>query len=124
MSVLFDNKLSTSFAYNTVEAVSDFGVDALVRNHSAGAASSNASTTARQTRQNIDRAEPCFITKRPSYTHERAHWVNAVRGNPNLKEKIVCSLSLRMVLSHSIWTGDIPLRPRHRSLPFQLERYQ
>ena len=38
----------------------------------------------------IERSEPCFITKRPSYTLERAHWVNAVRNSPNLKVKIVC----------------------------------
>jgi len=124
MSVLFANKLSTSFAYNEVEAVPDFGVGALVRNHSTGAVSQTPSATARQTRRNIDRAEACFITKRPSYTHETVHWVNAVKKNPDLKEKIVCSLSLRMVLSHSVRTGAIPLTPRRRSQPFQLERYQ
>jgi len=88
MSVLFANKLSTSFAYNEVGAVPDFGVGALVRNHSAGAVSQTSSATTRQTRRNIDRAEACFITKRPSYTHETVHWVNAVKKNPDLT--VVC----------------------------------
>jgi len=54
-SVLLTNRVSTSLVYNKVEAVGDFGVrTALTRNHSAGTlstTSSNASTTARQTRQ-------------------------------------------------------------------------
>ena len=105
MALIYGDKLSTSFAYSKMEAVADFGVDALVRNHSPGLASqasSNASTTHRQTRRNIDRSEPCFITKRPSYTLERAHWVNAVRKDRGLKANVVCSLPLLMILSHPI----------------------
>ncbi|KAF8800097.1 hypothetical protein BYT27DRAFT_7200604 [Phlegmacium glaucopus] len=86
-----NRKLSTTFAYNKVVAVHEFDVAELVRDHSAGApsqASSDASTTARETRRNISRAECCFITKRPSYTLERAHWVNAVRKDPSRKRTI------------------------------------
>jgi hypothetical protein len=36
MSLIHGGKLSTSFAYSKVEAVADFGVDALVRTHSPG----------------------------------------------------------------------------------------
>ncbi|KDR72486.1 hypothetical protein GALMADRAFT_142810 [Galerina marginata CBS 339.88] len=93
-------RLSTTFAYNKVVAIDAFNVTELVRNHSAGArsqASSNASTTARETRRKISRAEPCFITKRPSYTLKRAHWVNAVRKDPARKrfiEEFLKKLSL------------------------------
>ena len=97
----FQRQISTNFAYNKVGAVLDFGVGALERDHSAPAASSNGSTTSRQTRQIIDRAEPCFITKRPSYTLESAHWVNAVRKDANDKAAIVCSF-------HPHWLVLIP----------------
>lgn len=100
-----NQRLSTTFAYSKVAAVDDFDVAELVRDHSAGAASqtsSNASTTARETRRNISRAEPCFITKRPSYTLERAHWVNAVRNDPSRKKLIVSYQSLYFSWLHSI----------------------
>ncbi len=38
-------------------------------------------------KRNIDQAEPCFITKHRSYTLGKAHWVNAVRGKPDLKAR-------------------------------------
>ena len=92
MSVIVNDRISTSFAYNRVEGVADFDVEALVRTHSAGLrsqTSSIASTTARETRRIISRSEPCFVTKRLSYTLERVHWVNAVRKDPGLKLAIV-----------------------------------
>jgi len=38
---------------------------------------------------NVDPEEPCFIAKSVSYTHERVHWVNAVRNDPVVKEQVV-----------------------------------
>ncbi|KAF8521398.1 hypothetical protein BU17DRAFT_87952 [Hysterangium stoloniferum] len=39
-------------------------------------------------RHNIPREERCFITKSVSYMHERAHWINAVRGDNDLKNDV------------------------------------
>lgn len=94
-----EKKLTTSFAYNEVEAVDDFNVSALVRDHSAGAPSQAPSTTARATRRNISREEPCFITKRRCYTLERVHWVKAVKKDPLRKKEIVCCLLLPKLFS-------------------------
>lgn len=69
------------------------------------------STTSRA--RNIDREEPCFITKSVSYTHERAHWVNAVRNDPIAKEQVVRILSSLLpdeadrVTGKSCWMIDV-----------------
>ncbi|CAA7269271.1 unnamed protein product [Cyclocybe aegerita] len=36
----------------------------------------------------ISRDERCLITKSISYTHERAHWVNAARSDADRKEEV------------------------------------
>jgi len=103
-----ENKLTTTFAYHTVEDVADFNLSALERDHSTGAPSEAPSTTARATRRIISRAEPCFVTKQRSYTLERVHWVNTVKKNPLRKKEIVCCfatsklfLSLFIIRRHS-----------------------
>jgi hypothetical protein len=105
----------TDFAYDKVEAVDAFAVPALHRDHSLGlpsVASSAASTTTREMRRNISRAEPCFITKRPSYALEGAHWVNPVRKDTARKLQVVtgracpaCDLSF-----FTASTGVIPTK--------------
>ncbi|KDR70854.1 hypothetical protein GALMADRAFT_811416 [Galerina marginata CBS 339.88] len=50
--------------------------------------------TARETRRNISRAEPCFITKRHSYTLERVHWVDAVSKDKRKIEEFLKELGV------------------------------
>lgn len=41
----------------------------------------SASSTRLASNRTIDRAEPCFITNVSAYTHQQAHWINAIRGS-------------------------------------------
>jgi len=69
------------------------GLPALVRVHSCGvpsvASDTTSSSTIRTESRKISRAEPCFVTKQPSYSLEKVHFVNVVRKNKLLKVDIV-----------------------------------
>ena len=88
-TLLPSGRLTTTFAYSTVDAVPSFNVPEIPRDHSL-VASSRASSYASGTRRLVlEREEPCFITKRPSFSLEIAHWVNAVREDPARKALVV-----------------------------------
>jgi hypothetical protein len=92
MATIRDRKISTTFNYNKVPEIPELGFPALVRVHSAGVPSVVSVTTSSSVRsesRKISRAEPCLITKQPSYGLEMAHFVNAVRKDKLLKKDIV-----------------------------------
>lgn len=127
MSDIFSksSRLTTSYNFSKIEAVPAWGLGAIVRApHSTGAASiaSSTSRTAAATRRNIDRSEPCFVTGRASYTHERAHWVNAVRKNPTRKRKVVSTLwPFTCYRELTIYTGNLPCKPWYCTGRFRFE---
>ena len=74
-------KLTTTFSLAKLQEVAAWNAQAVGRApHSAGAKSA-ASSTRGASDCTIDRAEPCFITNASAYTHQQAHWINAIRGN-------------------------------------------
>jgi len=92
MATIREGKISTTFNYNKVVEVPELGLPALFRVHSCGVpsvASITTSSSVRTESRKISRAEPCFITKQPSYSLAKAHFVNAVRKNKLLKVDIV-----------------------------------
>ena len=48
--------------------------------HSAGITPATSSSSVRQSSRTIERSEPCFVSKTSAYTHQQAHWINAIRG--------------------------------------------
>jgi hypothetical protein len=74
-------KLTTTFSLAKLQEVAAWNAQAVRRApHSAGAKSATSSTRGTSDRT-IDQAEPCFITNVSAYTHQQAHWINAIRGN-------------------------------------------
>ena len=79
-----------------IKAVPELDLPALVRPHSSGAPSvSSISTSIRSESRKIGREESCFITKGHAYSLEKAHFVNAVRHNENLKADVVSHLTFK-----------------------------
>jgi len=73
-------KLTTTFPLAKLQGVPVWNAPAVARApHSAGVKSA-ASSTRLASDRTIDRAEPCFITNGSAYTHQQAHWINAIRG--------------------------------------------
>ncbi|KAF8806814.1 hypothetical protein BYT27DRAFT_7338816 [Phlegmacium glaucopus] len=110
MSFVCAEKITTSTNFYKVPRIQAWGVDDLTPDAHSGGAPSASSTTS-ITYRNIDREEPCFITKSPCYTHERVHWVNAVRNDPDVKEEIV-----RWPLIHHIDFSYCYRLPRSQSI--------
>lgn len=78
------------------------------------AGGSVASSSESQTSTLIARDEPCLITKSISYTHERAHWISAVRGNNSLKAEVVgTSLSCNHRFQHFFPKGTFYCSTRY-----------
>ena len=71
------SELSTTFSLSKLQAVPEWNAEAVVPAPHTGGAGSAASSTRLAT---IDRAEPCFITNVSAYTHQQAHFINAIRG--------------------------------------------
>jgi len=95
MSAVLPNKprLTTSYSFSKVPAVESWNTPEITpAPHSNGAESVRSLSTTSRAR-NIDREEPCFVTKSVSFTHERAHWVNAVRNDLITKGQVVRTLS-------------------------------
>ena len=89
-AILQSNKrLTTSYSFYKLPAVAHWNTLAITPAPHSNGASSVSSVSTKSRARNIDREEPCFITKSVSYTHERAHWVNAVRKDSVLKEQVV-----------------------------------
>ena len=90
-AILQSNKprLTTSYSFPKLPAVGRWNTLAITPAPHSNGASSVSSVSTKSRARNIDREEPCFITKSVSYTHERAHWVNAVRKDSVLKEQVV-----------------------------------
>jgi len=119
MSTLPASKLSAGLSYCRLAEVKECNAPAFL--HSPNSNSSNVgsmtsmdmrvvcSKPARLRNSNIDW---CFITRSPSYIHQRAHWVNAMKGEGDhkLKEKIVWGSLFHWVeLSNpSNSAGDFP----------------
>jgi hypothetical protein len=76
--------LTMSTNFYKIPGVQTWGVPDLIPAAHSGDAPS-VSSTASTSYRNIDREEPCFITKSSCYTHER----NAVRSDPEVKEEVV-----------------------------------
>jgi len=73
-------KLTTTFPLSKLQQVPAWDAPAVARApHSAGVKSA-ASSTRLASDRTVDRDEPCFITNVSSYTHQQAHWINAIRG--------------------------------------------
>jgi hypothetical protein len=90
MATIREGKISTTFNYNKIKVVPELDLPALVRSHSGGAPSvSSISTSIRSESRKIGREESCFITKGHAYSLEKAHFVNAVRRDENLKADVV-----------------------------------
>ncbi|KAF6751357.1 hypothetical protein DFP72DRAFT_1071557 [Ephemerocybe angulata] len=83
-------RLSTTFAYKKVKAIPDLGLHALQRDHSSDAAGTQTDQPDSEERTN----ESCFVTKRPCYTLERAHFINAVKKRSDEKTKVEGYLSI------------------------------
>ena len=49
----------------------------------------------------IDRAEPCLVTGSILYTHERVHWINAVRSDVDKKGEIVSPSPQSMLTNYA-----------------------
>ncbi|KAF8153398.1 hypothetical protein B0H34DRAFT_861504 [Crassisporium funariophilum] len=89
--------LTTSTNFYTIPRVQTWDVpDVIPAAHSGDAPS--VSSTASTTYHNIDQEEPCFVTKSFCYTHKRAHWVNAVRGDPDVKGEVEDLLRKRAIV--------------------------
>ena len=105
MATIRDGRISTTFNYNKIKAIPELGLPALKRQHSADipSVSSVVSSTADRTEdRKVNRAEPCLITKQHGYSLELAHFINAVRRDPDEKYRIVSrgSFVLEMERSH------------------------
>jgi len=110
MSKLLDlhgmTKLTTTFPLSKLQEVSAWSAPAVARApHSAGVKSA-ASSTRLASDRTIDRAEPCFITKVSAYTHQQAHWINAIRGKDDKHADAT-------VLVVSPYPASDPLLKRH-----------
>lgn len=85
----------TNFALSKLHSFHAWGARLLfVPPHSSGALSVASSiSTNRVEKRNVGRAEVCFVTNDPSYVHEQAHWINAIRGreekDKEMKHKVV-----------------------------------
>ena len=74
-------KLSTTIPLSKMEAVPAWRAPAVERApHSAGITPATSSSSVRQSSRTIERSEPCFVSKTSAYTHQQAHWINAIRG--------------------------------------------
>ena len=77
-------KLTTTFSLAKLQEVPAWNARAVGRApHSAGVKSA-ANSTRLASDRTIDRAEPCFITNASAYTHQQAHWINAIRGDEHV----------------------------------------
>lgn len=98
MSILLaDGRISTKCPFSKIEALRTNGwnlEEVKTGTHSGGAPSvtSANSSNARTLKSRLQRTEPCFITKRLTVTHERAHWINAIRDDPDTKAIVVSIL--------------------------------
>jgi len=106
MSKLLDlhgvTKLTTNFPLSKLQEVPAWNAPAVARApHSAGVKSA-ASSTRLASDRTIDRAEPCFVTKASAYTHQQAHWINAIRGKDDKHTDA-------MVLVVSLYPASDPL---------------
>jgi len=95
-------KLTTTFSLAKLQAVERAP-------HSAGAKS--AATTRGASDRTIDRAEPCFITNVSAYTHQQAHWINAIRGDD---DKHADAMAL-VASSKSLSFAHMSFRPAGKS---------
>jgi hypothetical protein len=111
MSILLDDgRISTKIPFSKIEALRTNGWnldEVKAGSHSGRALSvtSANSSNARALKTKLHRTEPCFITKRFTVTHERAHWVNAVRDDPYTRRIVVSILKPVSSLSCSGKTG-------------------
>ncbi len=111
MSILLaDGRISTKRPFSKIEALRTDGwnlEEVRPGTHSGQALSvtSANSSNARTLKTKLRRTEPCFITKRFTVTHERAHWVNAIRDDPDTKRIVVNILKPVRSLSCSGKTG-------------------
>src|SRR6266511_1439210 len=102
-------KLTTAFSLAKLQQVSAWNTEAVERApHSAGAKSA-ASSTRLASDRTIDRAEPCFITNVPAYTHQQAHWINAIRGNDDKHAESTVSVVSTKSLSTNRFITQMPL---------------
>ncbi|KAJ3502972.1 hypothetical protein NLJ89_g8640 [Agrocybe chaxingu] len=113
-------RISTTFTYNRVKEIASLNLPALHRTHSAGDASvasttPSCTTSEKEERLHISADEPCFITRKPGYALQKAHWINAVRKNPPEKvavERFLNGLSVvRREFSLNSASNLTPLDP-------------
>ena len=106
-------KLTTTFSLAKLQGVSAWSAQAVERApHSAGAKSA-ATFTRGASDRTIDRAEPCFITNVSAYTHQQAHWINAIRGND---DKHADAMAL-VASSKSLSFAHMSFRPAGKFAP-------
>jgi len=112
------------FPYDKIESILNLTLSSPHPLHTLGQPSvqpapRNANSSTREAMQNIKRTEPCFITKRVSYTLERMYWISTAPDNSSLKAIIVSRpLSSGNTISririggllHFAWYRQFPVR--------------
>jgi len=73
-------KLTTTFSLSKLNAVPEWGAEAVLRAPHSEGCSPAASSTRLGSDRIIDRAEPCFITQVSAYTLQQVHVINATTG--------------------------------------------
>ncbi|TFK62510.1 hypothetical protein BDN72DRAFT_848574 [Pluteus cervinus] len=119
-------QVSTTLTFSNLPGVSQWGTGDITRGPnsygSARTAPSVATTT--EGNRNIARSEPCFITKKLSYTHERMHWVSAARTSSTTKGSIEKSLRDLDIVPASFDLNDASnLTNLDRVMHTSLDRY-
>ncbi|KAF8817287.1 hypothetical protein BYT27DRAFT_7153441 [Phlegmacium glaucopus] len=113
-----EKKITTSTNFYEVPGVQAWVLDDLTPDaHSSGAPSASSTTS-------ITYQEPCLITKSSCYTHERVHWVNAVRNDPDVKEEVETLLrGRRIVYPNFVLDSGVNLSNIDRVLHAALDKY-
>jgi hypothetical protein len=116
MSTLKDftgvTKITTNFSLSKLQEVAAWNAPAVSRAPHSGGASPATTSIRLGSDATIDRAEPCFITNAPAYTHHQVRWINASegKGSKNTTERMVVVSS---------YPASILLLSRHRNVSFK-----
>ncbi|KAF9553431.1 hypothetical protein CPC08DRAFT_767543 [Agrocybe pediades] len=94
MATIRKSRISTSFKYHTAQAIPEFSLERLEWSGSdddlkSVVSHSSISSRGRNEATKIPLTEGCFVTKQTGYYLEKAHWVNPVRKNAQLKYEVV-----------------------------------
>ncbi|KAF4621997.1 hypothetical protein D9613_009562 [Agrocybe pediades] len=128
MATIRKSRIATSFKYHTAQAIPEFSLERLEWSGSdddlkSVVSHSSISSRGRNEATKIPLTEGCFVTKQTGYYLEKAHWVNPVRKNAQLKYEVELLLKgLHIVPPNFNLNSTSNLAPLDRNLHYTLDK--